>query len=289
MTTCYATLADAKQDNKSGTTADDLYLLRALRTVSQRIDRQMGQQSRPYFAPFIETRKLQLRPTMVNSALGTLMLPAPLLTLTGVSASGTALAVGTDLLGYPDSATPPFSALQLSADYAYDWYTFCSDTLRQPYVAITGAWGYHGDYAHAWQQVDTLAAAMSDTTTTTFTAHTVDAAGSDGNTPTFSAGMLVKVDDELMNVTTTNNTTKVVTVEARGANGSTAATHLNGAAIKVFQVEPDIRQVVARQAAFMNKKRGAYEAAVITEVGMVTYPADLLPELLGVLQNYLYT
>ena len=288
MTTCYATLADAKQDNKSGTTADDLYLLRALRTVSQRIDRQMGQQSRPYFAPFIETRKLQLRPTMVNSALGTLMLPAPLLAVTGVSVSGTALTVGTDVLGYPDSAVPPFEALQLSAAYAYDWYYYCSDTLRQPYVSITGEWGYHGDYAHAWQQVDTLAAAMSDATTTTLTVHTVDAAGTDGNTPTFSPGQLIKIDDELLNVSAVNNTTKVLTVEARGANGSTAATHLNGAAIKVWQAEPDIRQVVARQAAFMNKKRGAYEAAVITEVGMVTYPADLLPELLGVLQGYLY-
>lgn len=289
--TCYATLYDARLNNGANSPADDVFLIRALRSVSKRIDMLLTDPRlpRPFFAPYTEARKVLISAYITNWRLGTLDLPAPLLALTSVDASGTPLTIGTQVNAYPNAGVPPFTGLQLSADYCQDWYYFCSTTLRQPYATITGAWGYSSNFAYAWQQVDTLAAAMTDTTTTTLTVHTVDSAGTDGNTPTFSPGNLIQIDSELMNVTAVNNATKVVTVASRGDNGSTAATHLNGAAIKVWQVEPDIRDVVAKQAGLINSRKAAFTTVEVDPAGVeLRYPPDLLPELRATLQPYSY-
>jgi len=47
-----------------------------------------------------------------------------------------------------------------------------------------------------------------------------------------------------------------------------------------------VRRVTARQAGLLYARRGAYEQQTITDVGVITYPADLLSELRGVLQGF---
>lgn len=291
MTTCYATLWDARAENKASSASDDPYLLKALRTVSRRIDHLLTdpRYPRPVFAPFIETRRVLVNSLNTNSSAGTLDLPGPLLSLTAVNASGSALTIGTNVTVYPDADMPPFTALQLLYCYDGSWYSSCADCGTAPYASVSGVWGYSGDYANAFVKVDTLAAALNDTTTLTFTVHTVDGTGLDGSAPAFSPGSLVQIDSEWMNVIVVNNAAKTVTVEARGANGSTAAVHADGAEVRVWQVESDIRRVVARQAAFINARRGAFNTVEITAAGSeLRYPPDLLPELRAALAPYAY-
>jgi hypothetical protein len=290
--TLYATLADAREENKAESTEADGFLISALRTVSKRIDMIMNggaHRPRPFFAPTLEARKVLISPWHVSTQMGLLELPFPLLSLTSVDASGTALVIGTDVSPYPDASVPPFTDLQLSATYENSWYTYCSSTIAQAYATITGIWGFHSTYAYAWQLVDTLRAAI-DNSTTTIPVNTVDSAGLDGNTPSFSPGHLIQIDSEWMNVTAVSDTApRTLTVETRGANGSTAANHLINSPIKVWQVEPEIRYVVARQAAQMQAKRGAYETVQVLPTGTeVRYDADLIPALRAALAAYAY-
>lgn len=293
--TLYATLADARSDNKAVKTDDDLYLLRSLKVVSRRVDMLLTVAARPreIFAPWIDTRKILINEWNVNTPYGLLELPMPLLALTSVSATGTALVVGTDVEGYSLDGTAPYSDLQLSAAYSYNWYYFCSTTIRQPFAQVGGIWGYSSDYAHAWVQVDTLRADMLDTTTETVPVNTVDGAGSDGNTPAFSPGVLIRIGasatSEMISVNAVSNTIPRTLTGPRGANGSTATTHAAGDPIYVWQVEPPIRQVVARQAAFMNARRGAFNSVEITAAGSeLRYPPDLLPELRAAIAPFSY-
>jgi len=151
---------------------------------------------------------------------------------------------------------------------------------------VYGVWGYHRRYASAWLAVDAIAAGIN-ATVTALTVADVDGLNVQGYGPRISAGNLLKIDSEYLEVTATNITTNVVTV-IRGANGSTAAAHLIAAPVSVWQVEDNIKRVTARQAGLLYARRGAFETANITEIGIIQYPVDLLAELRGVVQGYGY-
>lgn len=282
--TLYATLDDAKNAQKATTTVDDDILLRNLRTVSRRIDRLMESQ-RPYFAPTIETRQFVITRGRVRSADNTFLFDDPLLALTSVTVGSDALIIGTNVELWP-TLTSPATRLRLVNNWD-SWYTYCA-TSGAPLVAtLMGTWGWHRQWGSAWLDVTTLGAAIVSTTATTLTVTDIDGTDAYGRSPWMSAGALLKIGTEYLEVTATNTTTNVATVR-RGVNGSTAATHLNGATVSVYQVEEDIRDVVARQAAFKYSRRGAFESATITDLATVQFPSDLLGELRGVLTGYAY-
>jgi hypothetical protein len=269
------------QQTSTPTNYDPLKILRNLRTASRRVDK-LFRSSRPVFAPWIETRKLAIDGHYINSNLGTFNFPGYLLALNGtVSINGTSI---TDIEAYPDSAMPPFSQLRLTDECA-DWYTQVCACCTPLQVSIPGIWGFHSDYAHAWLDVDTLAAAITTTTATTFTVADVDGADAYGNTPRISAGQLVKIDSEFMEVISTNTTTNVVTV-IRGAHGSTAATHLIAAAVSVWQVEEPVQMAVARQSGLMYARFGAYTVTEVRDLTEIRYPSDWLAEVYGALNLY---
>lgn len=284
--TLYATLAEGRAETKAGTNADDAKLLTYLRIVSRRIDT-LFQSRRPFFLPYIETRQYRIEPARVNAWDNTFQMNDNLLALTSVSVDGTALTIGTDVEAWPTLASP-YRYLRL-LDYGRTWYGLCDLSMpRKPYFAtVTGTWGYHGDYTHAWLPVTTLSAAVVSTTATTITVTDVDGTDAYGRSPWISAGALLQIDSEWMEVTATNTTTNVCTVR-RGVNGSTAATHLISAAVSVWQVEETIRRATARQAAFLYARAGAYESANVTDIGIVQFPSDLLAELRGIMVGYAY-
>lgn len=141
-----------------------------------------------------------------------------------------------------------------SGDYAYS-------------LSVNGYFGYHNYYLDAWEQVGTLGAAMSDTTTLAFTmtaGHSI------------SAGQIVKIGSELLNVHTSVENT--ITPIKRGDNGSTAAAHINGSAVYAWR---PIRDVVN---ATLELTRSAYQRRfgrstsnneTITAAGVVISPRDV--------------
>jgi len=277
--TFYASLADGKALMNASTTVDDALLLSLIGQVSARIDNLMAANT-SYFQPYTEAREYEVRTDNVDSGRAVFILPSgeTMLALTSVSLNGTAVTAS----AYPATRNP---IRRIRRTDGGSWYE--NGTDDPPTVVIAGVWGYHRAYARAWAAVDALAAAIVSTTATTLTVADVDGADLNGFTPRISAGNLIKIDDELLEVTATNTSTNVVTVR-RGANGTTAATHLISAPVSTWQTDENVRRVTARQAGLLYARRGAYEQQTITDVGTVTYPADLLIELLGVLQGYQY-
>lgn len=287
MVATYATLAQVKGEQLATSTTDDDKLMARVMSTCARIDKIMGSGYR-YFMPWIRTITIPVTEFITDSVVNTLALPYPLLELTSLTYNGTAMVVNTDVEAYVPGVTP-YRLLRLKST-AYTWHTWdgYNSAYPVPLVAVTGIWGYHSDYVNAWLSVDTLTAAIATTSITTLTVGDVDGDDAYGFSPRISRGALLKIDDEFLEVIDTNTTTNVVTVK-RGANGSTAATHMQDTAVYTWQPEADITDVVMRQASLKYTRRGAFEVSTFNEAGVTTsYPQDLLMELKGVLQNYVY-
>lgn len=278
----YATLDDVRVELNAENTADDKIVLRYIKSLSRRIDRMFMQRGSNFFAPQIATRSIFLDAMNINSWNRTLILRttdgvvSPILTMTGASINGTALVIGTSVQLFPDGSGP-YTALQLMGDRFFSWYDVCSDVWGSRYATVTGVWGYNADYANAWLQVDALAAAIASTTATTFTVADVNGDNPLGESPRISAGNILQIDSEWMDVVSTDTVTNTVTV-VRGVNGSTAATHLIAAPVSVYQVDESIRRAVTRQSAFMYSRKGAFDTVRISDFSTVTFPKDLLDE-----------
>lgn len=281
MTTLYASLAETKKYMNAEDSTDDVTLLGLIRQVSDRIDKMfMPKRRAPVFAPYIETRNnFRLTGDKVNSYAGTYYFGEPLLALSAVSVGSTALTPGTNVAVWQGDLSP-YMTLGLSDSCCGSWYRYtnCTGCNGTPFVSIAGTWGYHSDYANAW--IDTLQVipvANLNASAITFTVANVDAPNSLGLTPALSAGNLIQVDTEWMEVVSTDTTTNVVTVR-RGVNGSTAAAHTAGAIIYSFQVEEQIKRATYRQAAGEYAKLGAYDESTVQDLSTVTFFADVLAE-----------
>jgi hypothetical protein len=284
----YASLDFTEAHLGSGTTSDTVdkaKLLRFLRTVSRRIDALMDPiAKRQMFAPLVESRPQRVTPMAVNSFDGTLRVDGPLLALDSVVLGASALSA---VEAWPASVTP-VRYLRLTG-CCDSWYSdpACTENGGPLLVTIAGTWGIHRDWANAWQRIDTLAAAVTDTTTETFTVADADGVDAYGVAPRLSVGDLLRMDSEYREVTAVNTTTNVVTAR-RGSHGTTAATHQINTPIYRFEVEDEIKYATARQAGLLYSRIGAYTTVEITPMGEIRYPADLLTELKAILSEYNY-
>lgn len=281
----YATLSQVESEMKAQKSISPDRSLRHVRQVSERVNKLMtGKATRNVFWPTIATYQIPIDAGHVNSYLNTLLLDNnPLLELTTVTADGTVVTANTS--GYP-AGQSPIHALRISSSGNH-WYSYISQCDDPAYVSIAGIWGYHSDYANAWLLADTLSAAITTTTATTFTVSDIDGDDLFGFAGRISAGSLVKIDSEYMIVTKTDpNNNNVATVK-RGAQGSTAATHLIGANVYVWQVEEPIAYVTARQAAMLYAREGAFAVETVDGIGTISYPQDLLRSLAKTVQEYI--
>jgi len=287
MTSFYCTLADAKDEQNITSdpqAAEDARLLQKIRQVSARVDR-LYQSKRPIFLPWIEDDRYRAESTRINSLDNTFYFGRNLLALNTVLLGTQALTVGSQVEAWPSGITP-YQYLRF-LDYTDSWYDSCVSSTPAPlFVTINGTWGYHSNYSEAWMAVDTLT--VDPLTGATLTVADVDGTDNYGRAPRISPGALLKIENEYLLVTAVNTGTNVATVK-RGVNGTTGVGHAIGSAVSVWQVEDPIRRVVARQSAFLYAREGAYESSSVSDVGITNYPSDLLAELRGALQGYIYT
>lgn len=288
--TMYCTLADVRAEMLAESTVDDDKVVRLIRQVSRRIDRKF-QSNVPLFAPYIEARDIPLNGYNINSGNRTLTMRtaqggvSPLLSLTSVNTDGTALVIGTNVRTFP-AGLAPYYQLQLLGSTWNSWYsTYCSDAWNSPYTTIAGVWGYNADYAHAWLEVDTLTAAITTTTGTTFTVFDVDGDNPYDESPRISVGNLVQIDSEWMDVVAVDDVNSLVTV-VRGVNGSTAATHAIDAPVSVYLVDENIRRAVTRQTAFLYARQGAFDTVRVGDFSTVVFPSDMLTEVNALLSLF---
>ena len=114
-----------------------------------------------------------------------------------------------------------------------------SDVADGKFIEVKAECGYGYRFENKGK---TLSAALNNTATT------FQSAGA------FERGQLVKIDDEFLYITAVNAPT--YTVE-RGANGTTAAAHANGASILEFEAHPSIKDYVKRGVQLRLSQTGA--------------------------------
>jgi hypothetical protein len=288
MPNYYATLAETQARIASMNTTTVQCLMSCIQTASRRVD-QLFASTRPFFQPYLETRKIKVQATTVNSYAQTLRLNTPLLSMSAVTVGTTALTANTDVVGFPDATMPPFYTIALSdtlVSNGYTWGYYAPYTTRHFNVSIAGLWGMSSDYGNSALSVDTLNGNITSSQTT-MTVSDIDGENVYGISPRLSAGALVWLEDELVEVTDTNISTNVATIR-RGVNGTTAASHLSGVAVRVFQVDDIIRNAVAQQAGLLFARLGSYNTTDAKEGVEIRYPADLMVQLRAVVEGYQY-
>lgn len=203
-------------------TGDDTLILELIRDVSRTIELICGERK---FAPRIETRSFD-----VPSA-DTLYLDDDLLAVTTLL-NGDATTITANQYWLNTANQFPKWSVELKPSSNVGWQYDSSGESKQV-IALAGTWGYHRTYTTALETLTTLGAAMN----TTATSATL-AAGA-GN-----AGDLLKIDSEYLYLSARVSTTATV---VRAANGSTAATHDNGATISRWVYDAALTQL-AREA-----------------------------------------
>lgn len=170
-------------------------------------------------------------------------------------------------------------------------YVGAAYRYQYPQILVTALWGYHEDYRGAW--IDTLevvpqgafSSGFSDgfngvleNTSITATQTTIQMEDVDGDDvtgmPRLEAGMMLRIDDELLEVTDADATTNVITV-VRGINGSTATTHTAGVPVYRWDVHQEVREVCYSIAATWRNR----DESVNGRQGVSDNPQDARPNI----------
>lgn len=181
-------------------------------------------------------------------------------------------------------ATNIFPKFAISLLYPNFWRVGSSMILNfdKPEVTIKGWWGYSDEWSLAW--INTLEVSPNiDNSQVTFTLTNVDGLDDEGFTR-FEIGMLIKCEEELMQINAVNTITNVLTVK-RGANGTTAAAH-NGQPIYRWRVHEDIKEACLKIAkVFREADEAAGGRLGVSDVNSgveISIPSDPL----GIVKSY---
>lgn len=133
-------------------------------------------------------------------------------------------------------------------------------------ISVAGVWGYVKNYSDAWEDTTTLSTAISSTSATSVTVPTGK----------LKAGMLIKVDDEWIYISSVSvSTTDTITI-VRGVNGSTAATHDSGEKVYVWNPGREISGLCTKTAAALYKLKNNPMGETITVEDQVFHtPRDV--------------
>jgi len=269
----YATLAEFKHyaiPAGAPDQQDDAVIEAILDAASRYIDDKTGRR----FYPRVETRYY----SVVDSP--QLWLDDDLLAVvTLTNGEGTAIA-STEYNLLPRNEYPKY-AVQLKS--TSDVYWQADDDSESEYVIpLVGIWGYHDSYTtRAWRQITTINAVGGITAaqlTITLTAAAVlDVDGS----------QLIKIGDEMMH--TNYVTGNILTVLARGGNGSTAAIHADTSPVYLWTYQPDIVNATLEIASSIYKRRtgeNATSTSVLTSGGVIITPRDVPDLAASVIRTY---
>jgi hypothetical protein len=210
-------------------TGQDAFYLDLIRSISSDIDNLSGRR----FVPRVETLRYDTPKGSCLKFNGRDVLEVTTLT----NGDGTVIASTYYFLDeYNDF---PKWQIRLKPSSGLVW-TLDTDGEAGQAIQVAAITGYHANYADAWVRVDTLGAAITDTTTAAFTTT---------GSALIHAGELLKIDSEFFYASSVST---VTTTSVRNVNGSTAATHLNGAVIYKW-VNPSV-EMIARNAVLAQAK-----------------------------------
>lgn len=265
----YTTIATVKAflDITSTNSTDDGVINDLITQTSRYIDDKTGRR----FYPSVETRSF-------NTPDGReLWLDDDLLSVTTLTNGDGDTIPSTEYILQPANYYPKY-AVRLKQASTY-YYETDDDGNTEQVIDVLGWWGFHQKFtARAWALGTTLNENPLNATDLTFTLT------SGAN---FSAGQIIKIESEIMNITAVS--TNDITVAMRGDNGSTATTHALASSVYIWQPEPDI--VLACNMIVKNMYHNRFGqnttgAAEITGAGVVITPEDIPASALMILKQY---
>ena len=273
----YSTLADYKKwsvaRGLSGSvvtdTSDDAVITSLIENISRYIDGETGRK----FFPHIETRLYDV-PREGNPR--QLLIDDDLLDIITLTNGDDTVLTTTDYFVLPRNSSPKF-AIQLK-DYSSVYWTEDSNGSEEGVISVLGWYGYHSEYSQrAWKSVGTTNAAVSDTTTASFSCTT-------GHTVLIDT--IVKVNNEIFMPTV--SATNTITVAKRGDNGSTAVTHLTAQTVYEWQVMGDIRNACMQILDNVYADRSGQNSGQIsvTAAGIVIRPENVPPMAQKIIDRY---
>lgn len=284
----YATLAQARGELKAASddAAHNAWLMQCLVDITGRIDEMFP---RWRFEPVYETRLQDM--SAVDRYSGQLTLDSLLLEATEIlDGSGASLTLwdgvaanraAANLAAIPLNATPIRALTRINGGV---WQDATGDGGIGA-IQITGFWGFRRNYSGAWKR--SLDALTQNSASGAVLLHVSDPDGADitGRTPRFSPGQLIRVNDEYMNVTSTDGTGNTIGVEP-DVNGTTEAAHLSGAEIWTWYPEPVVVRATLRWAGLIFDKRGNFEQFRLDGLGGSTQmPEDMPAEVENILMG----
>jgi len=270
----YCTLADFKAyitppgQALSMDFGDDAVIEDIITRASRRVDALTGRR----FYPRVETRKYDTPPY------SELWLDDDLLEVLTFTNGNTVVIASTDYVFKPTNEYPKY-CIELR-DTAGIYFTLTTASSYNEAISLAAIWGYRERYsADGWVQGSLLDEAGNITAAVlSFTA--------DSGTP-FARDQIIRLDNEMMLIT--DVTGKEITVAARGANGSTAAIHLDNAPIKYWQPQDDIAGLTLEISKIMYRARygeNVETTAITTPAGVVITPRSLPPWAQEVIGRY---
>lgn len=266
MPNLYVTRAvlKARADIASTDTADDDTIDAVISSVSRLIDRHTGR----WFYPQIQTRYF----TPDNND----HIPVgDLLSISALSSDSAYDRTYATTWAATDYDLEPANALQESPPRPYSRVCMNWNTGRYWFpitargIKITGSWGYY-------DVRQTSSATLSEALDTSETGVDVSSGTA------FQVGQTILIDSEQMTITTISTNTLTV---ARGVNGTTAASHLTGLSIDVYQY-PIVSEAAAIQSArILKRKDSPLGVAGGAEFGVIRL-ARLDPDVAMMLQLF---
>lgn len=266
----YATLSDYKKwiVTRGGSVSQDLLDDEVIEWILKGASAYIDSKTRRNFFPFVETRYYDIPYDR------TLWLDGDLLEVISLlNGDGTPIA-STEYFLEGKNFTPHW-AVKLKQSSSVYW-AVDSDGNTERVIGITGIWGYHDWYAKAWLTGSTLGEEL-DTSETG-----LDVASNS----LFAVGNLVRIDNEINYISALPTGSLTGT---RGENGSTAAAHITGTAVKIWQVMEDIRTACLEITQSVNAKRSGQSAAgkiTVTGAGVVIRPEDVPPMAQALIETY---
>lgn len=354
MNNSYTTLAEFKQfaTVRGQTASTDPNDDASIQMIIESISRYFDSRTHRSFFPHIATRYFSVPEDQNDSRI--LFLDDDLLEVLTLTNGDTVAITSTDYNLKPKNYSPHY-AIQLRDSSSVFWATNGSGSLENV-VSILACWGFQTEYARGWTSIGTLSAAITDTTSTSFSL----TAGH-----TLVTDKIVKIDTEIMNVSTlqslaiasstnatpieittatphglatgnqvvianhlvnTNaNGTWVITwvsttkftltgsigsgvgaatgtvlsnsvvsntfsVNQRGDNGSTAATHLVNAPVYVWNVQPEIKMATLMTVQSIYSERSGQPTSsgkvTVTAAGVVIRPEDIPSAAQAIVQSF---
>jgi hypothetical protein len=272
MTTlnAYATLAEYKSwiavrgGSVSTDASDDAVIEILLRSASRYIDSQTVRQ----FYPSVETRYYDVPKGR------TLILDDDLLEVITITNGDGNTIPSTEYILESANVSPHWGiTIRRSSSYYWTWD---SNGDTEGVLEVTGVWGFHDHYNLAWL-IGSTANEPMDTSETGY-----DVTSSS----LFAIGNIIRFDNELGYVSAVGTNTLTTT---RGENGSTAATHLTGINVYIWQMQDNIKNACLSIAQSVYGARSGQTSGgkiTVTAAGVVIRPEDVPPFAADIIENY---